>query len=756
MKHPISPTTADISTWHSSAQVNDSTDEDDGYFDNVEAVNPFVSVTLASLASIPSWVAWLKQTRTGKDGEVKRTKVPHSPVGPSKAKSNDPSTWGTRAQAERRSNALLSGGGRGGVGIMLGKLPDDSGLVVFGIDLDSCIDSDAAPWAEALTTSIAQWAGDVIERFRTYCEISPSGQGVKLFGLCLEQDMPDLLRALGTNSDGKQRYGFKRALSAGEHGPAIEFYMSHRFFTVTDDWLIEAPRELQLINAKELLDLIREHAPRIGRPAPIPTDAGTNKVRDESRSGNAARLAVQMKRQGASFEEYYEEVTSHHRTADWAAEKGEREIRRAWERLGNLQCSRSGFPLSNLRNTLTMLRGDAQLTDLLAYDEMECAAMLMRPMPRFGIEADASAFTPRRLTDDDVTGIVEYLQAAGLTSLTANVAQAAVDRRARECAFHPVRDYLGPLRWDGVHRLDTWLATYLRADATEYTRRVGRMFFISIVARVGQPGCKADYMLVLEGPQGVGKSAACRVLGGPWYSDALPDLDGDQVRVSQHLRGKLLVEVPELSAMNRAESATLKAFITRPIEKFTPKYGRREVAERRQCVFVGTTNPDGMGYLKDATGGRRFWPVAVGNSVDVDGLSRDRDQLFAEAVMAYESGEQWWPDRAFEAEYAAPEQQARFEGDAWDDSIRRYLAGEDPSAGDFSDVSDAKDAKNAGRKTPEPRVRTTLLKVATDALLMNTGRVNQDVQRRISKCLRRLGWVPRHSGDERWWEPAAQ
>jgi hypothetical protein len=225
---------------------------------------------------------------------------------------------------------------------------------------------------------------------------------------------------------------------------------------------------------------------------------------------------------------------------------------------------------------MTALRADPSLGSVLAFDEMEQTAILAKPMPIApnGKHAGTDP-VPRLVRDEDVSQLQEWLQHQGLPRIGKDTIHQAADQRARECSFHPVRDWLESLKWDETKRLTGWLQTYFGAAGNEiYLNAIGRMFLVSMVARVYQPGCKADYMLVCEGEQGIEKSKACAILAGRWFSDALPDIHAKDAQ--QHLRGKWLIEIAELAAFTRAESEALKAFITRDWNDI----GRRTAARR--------------------------------------------------------------------------------------------------------------------------------------------------------------------------------
>ena len=245
----------------------------------------------------------------------------------------------------------------------------------------------------------------------------------------------------------------------------------------------------------------------------------------------------------------------------------------------------------------------------------------------------------------------------------------AVTTLAQEDRFNPVLNYLGRLRWDGTPRVERLFSRYFRTADDAYTRAVARCFMVAAVRRQRRPGCKFDTMPVLKGTQGSGKSSGVRTLFGEWFSDAeLGNLASKDAALL--LCGIWGQEFAELDGLRRSDVTTLRAFLSRASDKVRPPYGKNTVDLHRQCVFVGTCNEGG--YLLDSTGARRFWPLEVAGEVDVRGLARDRDQLWAEASVLEAEGASLVLDRELWA-MAAERQAEETTEDPWADLVRAEI-----------------------------------------------------------------------------------
>jgi predicted P-loop ATPase len=345
--------------------------------------------------------------------------------------------------------------------------------------------------------------------------------------------------------------------------------------------------------------------------------------------------------------------------------------------LARLDHNDDGIIRNHIGNVMIMLRHHNALRGILAYNEFRHDVILMRPVPRHD-EQPTGNFDPRPIEDTDITAIHIWLSLDNFPSVPrANIAN-AVPAAALENTFHPVREYLNLITWDGKERLRGWLSAYLgavhrNADELDYLENIAANALIAAVARIMSPGCKADHVLIIEGRQGIGKSTALKILAGEaWFSDNLPhDLTSKDAK--DHLRGVWIVELPELGQLQKHEVEIIKAFITRQEEKYRPAYGRFEIVYPRQCVFFGTTNS--ATYLRDDSGNRRFWPVRcdpAGGVIDLEGLARDRDQLWAEAVTWFRAGENWHFTDATVIEEATRQQTERFADDVWESKVLTY------------------------------------------------------------------------------------
>jgi putative DNA primase/helicase len=254
-----------------------------------------------------------------------------------------------------------------------------------------------------------------------------------------------------------------------------------------------------------------------------------------------------------------------------------------------------------------------------------------------------------------------FSEKVGTNELTEALVVVAMNNR-----FHPIKDYLSGLKWDGIRRVNLFFSNYFGADYTEYTDAVSRSFLISAVARIMKPGCQVDTMVIMEGEQGLFKSSALiELFSTKYHSDCTASI-GDK-DFYQNLRGKWVMEFGEMTTLTRADVNHIKQIITMRSDNYRPSYGKFNKDFPRQSIFCGTTNNDT--YLKDATGARRYLPVKCA-VISLDDIKRDRDQLWAEAYSLYKAGSTWW-----EIPGAEEEQTQRFDADSREEIIALWLIG---------------------------------------------------------------------------------
>lgn len=348
------------------------------------------------------------------------------------------------------------------------------------------------------------------------------------------------------------------------------------------------------------------------------------------------------------------------------------------------------------------------LQGLLGYNEFSGRIEKLR-------KPDWDSASGEWTTEDDLELSMWLGTRAGLLFRSTGTVSDGVRLVANRNKFHPVRAYLTSLQWDGEERNSMWLHRYLGAEENDYTALIGRLWLRQAVRRILYPGCKADYVLILEGTQGAAKSTSLRVLGGDWFSDA--PLDMNNKDAYQQIFGVWLYEIAELDAFNRAEATRIKAFLTQNNDRYRPAYERRTITQLRQTVFAATTNF--FEYHKDPTGNRRFWSVLCGK-IDIPALQRDRDQLFAQAVAEVLSDERAYPTRDEEQRLIVPEQQMREIVDPWLEAVAVWV--DDP--------------EQAMKK------RFTSAQILTGAIRMEIAKIDgqRSATTRIGSIMMRLGW----------------
>jgi hypothetical protein len=660
------------------------------------------------LREVLPWLLWKNETRKGKP-----TKVPYT-IGGNMASTTDPRTW-----CDFRS-ALAGHEDYDGIGIVIGP-------PYVGIDLDHCRNPESGV--------IQPWAMRIIKDLNSYTEISPSGTGAHIW-------------VIGELPGNRRRKG------------PIEMYQGGRYFTVTGKHLEGTPltverRDLSSLYQRMLQGgLDPEAVAKNSKKPPSKTDPEAGKLERlmtgdwaglyGSQSEADLGLCILLARKTTDPNEIDAEFRkSGLMRPKWDSPRGDSTYGRDtiitairiiseptttdWRAL--LIYTRSGQPRAILANAITALRHSPDWEGVLGYNEFSLYAVTLQPTPWQG-PGNAN------WTDADDSLATEWLQRSGI-NVKSNVTAEAVQTVAREHSFHPVRDYLQALKSDGKERVYTWLIAYLGCPDTPWTRAVGRRWLISAVARIMQPGCQADYCLLLEGIQGLKKSSALSALAGDdWFTDNISDLGSKDSRLD--LRGKWIIEWAELANMRRHEAEKVKAFLTARIDHFRAPYGRRTEDMPRSCVFAGTTN-DETPFI-DSTGNRRFWPVRCGE-IDIEALRRDRDQLWAEAYILYKNGEPWWLESAELNKLAVAEQEERYEPGVWDSQIREWI--ENPTRREDLPLT----GENSKIPVPvSPWEGSELGKVSvTDVLVHAVGkdidRCNQSDRNQVVRCLRHFGWT---------------
>lgn len=413
----------------------------------------------------------------------------------------------------------------------------------------------------------------------------------------------------------------------------------------------------------------------------------------------------------------------------WDEKKGARH----W--LDKMALGNDGDPKGIMSNVAIVLREAGEINGCFAFNEFTGMIHIMKKLPW-----EPGAGNPckdRWMDNDDELATVEWVQSIAGVHATRGIVFDAIQRVAVEHKYHPAREYLHDVyeRWDRRARLGMASILYFGARDTQYSREVFKRWIISGVARVLNPGCKADCMMVFEGPQGLGKSTAIRILFDPieagWFTDQLSEIGSKDSSIE--LRGIWCAEYAELDRMGRAETSTIKSYMTRTTDRYRPPYGRLPIRVERQNLFAGTTNE--YEWQKDATGARRFWPLRC-SAIDRAGLIRDRDLLWGEAVHMFMQKELFWIDEVKEPELAAEAARivdTRYSGDAWDSVIKRWLQ------------------NNA-------RINVTADEILHDALeIHDKAKWSRGDQTRVGYIMRRMKWQRARdrqgSREWRYWRP---
>lgn len=294
---------------------------------------------------------------------------------------------------------------------------------------------------------------------------------------------------------------------------------------------------------------------------------------------------------------------------------------------------KDGTHTPNLKHAVNYMDINDSLRNLLKYNLFTEEIEFLEAPPWYPPDKTLAPWT-----DNDAIACKFHLATQNKFEASVPTINEAAYIQANNKPYHPLRDYLNGLEWDNVERIGSWLTDYVGIEDNVYSQTIGTKTLIAAVARLFNPGCKFDNVLIIEGEQGVGKSRLVAALGMEWYGDLY--LDPHNKDTVAAMRNKWIIEISEMETVRKTDINAMKAFLSRNTDRHRLSHRRNAEDYPRQCIFIGTINPDqGGGYLRDPTGNRRFWPVETpkGVKVKVEELEEDIDQIWAEAVYKYKN-----------------------------------------------------------------------------------------------------------------------
>jgi hypothetical protein len=648
-------------------------------------------IALTPLMALHHWVCWRWELK-----KSNWTKPPYTATG-QRAKNNDPTTWATY---EAALAAVQNGGKFDGIGFCLCDAPFDC------VDLDHCLDpatGEPDPWAK-------EW---IDAANGAYVERTPSGEGLRI------------IAGMG----GAEKLHRKWPIKGARDKAAIEIYRNaERYITITG---LQVGDCKELGSANGLLERIREqmegagnHSGKRGGTRFDFNNAGSKIDYDDVIQNGAPdgvdvsalfhSVVGHLHNKGMTLDEIVEEL------GKWPNGIGQRyagrlqqEVKRSFEKwTAKVRIAPdAGEPDEKLEWDGL----DRRRRPLKTRTNTRRALLAMEIKCSYDTFHDKYIISNRDSSSKDLKIIA--LEVSKKLSLaygfepSVSMVEEALLQISHANTFNPIADYLAGLKWDGKSRLDHWLVDYLGAEDTELVRAFGRLALIAAVRRVRHPGTKFDPIIVLEGEMGKEKSKAIETMAGiENFSDQT--ILGKSDREQQELlAGVWLYEIADLTNIRRTEVEHIKAFASRTHDRARPAYGHSRIDRPRTCVLFATTNDDE--YLKVAD--RRFWPVRT-STINIEALRQDRDQLWAEAAQQEREGASIVLDRNLWGK-ARIEQQAREEGDPWDDVLSEVVG----------------------------TVEQDEERVESSDLLGTVLGIHESKQRdidykRLSRCMRRLGW----------------